>query len=172
MDFVKVRRVISPTRGHATDAGIDFFIPEDLDIKEMKKLNGNGPLSYLCDAHNKVYQIILKPGERTLIPSGIYVKVLPGHALIAFNKSGIASKTGVVIGSCVVDEGYEGEVHLSLINTSTLTCRLNANAKIAQFIMMPINQLPTQEVFEPISEFYNDTESTRGDGGFGSTDYK
>ena len=172
MDFVKVRNVISPSRGHSTDAGIDFFIPEDLDVKEMKELNGNGEISYLCTAHKKVYQIILKPRERVLIPSGIHVKVLPGHALIAFNKSGIASKTGVIVGSCVVDEGYEGEVHLSLINTSNLTCRLNANAKVVQFIMAPINQLEVCEVFEPISEFYNDSESTRGDGGFGSTDYK
>jgi dUTPase len=60
--------------------------------------------------------LVLKQGERCLIPSGIKVDVPAGHALIAFNKSGVAVKKGLDVGACVVDVGYQGQVHISLTN--------------------------------------------------------
>ena len=63
MKFSKVREVKTPQRANLTDAGIDFFVPEDQST------------------------ISLTPGESCLIPSGIKVNVPEGYALIAFNKS-------------------------------------------------------------------------------------
>jgi dUTP pyrophosphatase len=172
MDFVKVRDVISPSRANKTDAGIDFYIPFDVKIKDLLRINPH--LTAQNFVHNKgiMVSVFIKSGERILIPSGIHVKLPKKHALIAFNKSGIAHKTGLVVGSQVVDEGYEGEIHISIINTATQTCKINAGAKIVQFICLPVNYTQPKEIEEPILEFYQNSKSTRGVGGFGSTNNK
>jgi dUTP pyrophosphatase len=174
MQFVRVREVIQPTRANKTDAGIDFFVP--IDLSQADVLNKNPKLvttNLRWDASgqykNKVTKIILKPQERVLIPSGIHVKLPKDHALIAFNKSGIAHSAGLVVGSQVVDEGYEGELHISLINTTKEVCIISAGAKIVQFLCLPVNYTMPEEIKEPILEFYADSGSTRGEGGFGST---
>lgn len=162
MKFTKIRKVKSPTRGTSKSAGIDFYIP---------------------DEWNSGWSYSLKPGERLLIPSGIKVSVPEGHALIAFNKSGITTKTGLVVGACVVDEDYQGEVHLSIINSNNQEefwngseyvsfsghVSINPGEKLMQFILMPI--IYTLPIEVNLEELY--TESTqRGECGFGSTGLK
>jgi dUTP pyrophosphatase len=144
--FVKIRDVKAPSRGTPQSAGVDFFVPNDWNNCELK---------------------LLAPGEQVLIPSGIKVNVPTGHALIAFNKSGVASKTGLVVGACVVDEDYQGEIHLNMINTSNGHRAVEPGAKIVQFILVPVNYAETVEV-ETIGELY-ETTTERGEGGFGST---
>nr|MDO8118915.1 hypothetical protein [Candidatus Sigynarchaeota archaeon] len=112
-NYAIVRDVQEPTRAHASDAGVDFFVPRDLTQEILEKKN---PLVMKWSFRNG--KIIIHPHGRILIPSGIHVLFDPAHALIAFNKSGIASNRGLIVGSCVVDEEYQGEVHLSLINTN------------------------------------------------------
>lgn len=170
MDILKTRDVITPIRANDTDAGIDFFVPNDLHIEEMIKLNPelirkNYELD--MDGHT-VKTIILEPHERILIPSGIYVKLPKKHALIANNKSGVATKTGLVVGACVVDEKFQGEILMSLINTSKKKCVIHKSAKIIQFVLTPVNYAKVVLKNKPLSEFF-DSDSNRGDGGFGST---
>lgn len=74
LKFTKTKNVKSPVRGHDTDAGIDFFIPEDFK------------------------QTVLKPGEDVLIDSGIKVIIPEGYALIFKEKSGVATKKKLTIG--------------------------------------------------------------------------
>jgi dUTPase len=90
--FCKIRDVESPSRAHQYDAGIDFYVPAD----------------YRADG--------IEPGHAKKIPSGIKADVAVGMALVAFNKSGVATKHGLQVGACVVDSGYEGEIHLHVMN--------------------------------------------------------
>lgn len=143
--FSKTRDVKSPSRGTLQSAGIDFYIPNDF-IRRF-----------------------LSPGENAFIPSGIKVNVPSGHALIAFNKSGVATKKGLYVGACVVDEDYQGEVHIHITNVGDKTQEIFPGDKIMQFILIPVLYSAPIEV--PIDQLYDGT-TERGEGGFGSTDKK
>ena len=145
LNFTKVRDVKSPNRGTSQSAGIDFFVPDDFQT------------------------IALMPGESCLIPSGIKVNVPTGHALIAFNKSGVSVKKELHIGACVIDEDYQGEVHLNLTNVGNRTQIVERGDKITQFILLPVNYSMPTEVAE--KNLYS-AKSSRGSGGFGSTGTK
>ena len=82
MKISKIRDVKTPVRGTEKSAGIDFFVPKDF---------------------NKTR---LFPGESVFIPSGIKVNVPTGHALIAFNKSGVALKKNLAQ-TCIILSYFE-----------------------------------------------------------------
>jgi len=145
MKFTKTRDVKSPTRANPTDAGIDFFIPNDMPSTELR-------------AH-----------EKCLIPSGIKVNVPEGFALIAFNKSGVATTRELQVGACVVDCGYQGEVHFHLFNYGTNNIHVHPGDKIIQFVLLPLGDPRVEEVEE--KDLYPEV-SSRGEGGFGSSGTK
>ena len=140
MKLQKLRNVKTTNRGTSVSAGIDFYVPEDFET------------------------VSLKPGESVLIPSGITVQVPRGYALIAFNKSGVSVKQGLSVGACVVDEDYEGEVHLHMINTSSKDQVIATGQKLVQFVLIPVAYFDVEEVEELQSR-----NTERGEGGFGST---
>ena len=140
MKVTKIRDVKTPNRGTAESAGIDFFVPEYFK------------------------PILLDVGNDICIPSGIKANVPTGHALIAFNKSGLALKAGLQVGACVVDEDYQGEIHLHMM--ATKMTRIKPGQKLVQFILLPVNYSSVEVVSEE-ELFENETE--RGTGGFGST---
>jgi len=116
--------------------------------------------------------IPLAPFQRVNIPSGIYCKMEePGRALIAHNKSGIASKKGLIFGAQVVDYEYQGEIHLNFINTSSKLVKIYEGDKLMQFIEMPIFTSEIEEA-SALPDLYPDGETSRATGGFGSTDKK
>ena len=121
---------------------------------------------------------VLAPHSRINIPSGIKARMSsPGRALIAFNKSGIATKFGLIAGACVVDYLYQGEIHLSLINTSTNVVRIYEDMKIIQFVETPvfnshIDVIPLNLESDPDKEtrtFYKGMQTDRGEKGFDSS---
>jgi dUTP pyrophosphatase len=140
MKIQKLRDVKTPNRGTSVSAGIDFYVPEDFETTT------------------------LKPGESVLIPSGIKALVPRGYALIAFNKSGVAVKQGLSVGACVVDEDYEGEIHLHMINTSDKDQVIATGQKLVQFALIPVSYFDVEEV-----EVLPSRNTERGAGGFGST---
>jgi len=162
MKIYKTREVKTPTRGTEKSAGIDFYIPE---------LNGDFLMDFLnkndisIDIDSKTFRV--GPNERVLIPSGIKVNIPKGYTLIAFNKSGISSKYGLDVMACVVDEDYQGEIHLSLVNTSDDYIDLQCGMKIVQFLLIPINYCNI-ELIEDEDTLYK-TNTERGENGFGST---
>lgn len=170
LKYTKVRDVKSPCRAHSTDAGIDFFVPVDIDVdtfNEKCNITGCHP-GYSLDDNYKIKTINLMPGESVLIPSGIHVKIPEGHALIYFNKSGIASKKHLHVGACVVDFSYTGECNLNLTNVGNSAVTISAGEKIVQGLVIPVNLCQTEEV-NSLDELYNGFKSTRGCNGFGST---
>jgi len=172
--FLKTREVKSPTRANQTDAGIDFYVPEftPIFIKDLASKN-SWMSEFKIMNFIKDKSFVLYPQQRVLIPSGIHCQMAGDHrALIAFNKSGVAANLGLIVGSAVVDTDYQGEIHLSLINTSNMTVTITAGMKIVQFIEMPIiNSYISIVEEQTISEFYG-KETSRGSKGFGSSDKK
>jgi dUTP pyrophosphatase len=140
MKIKLVKKVKAPSRGTSKSAGLDFFVPDDF-------------------AAAKVW-----PGKAILIPSGVKAQVPEGYALIAFNKSGIATKEGLIVGACVVDEDYEGEIHIHMINVGDKVVDILPGQKLTQFVLLQINYQNTEVVNELPKR-----ESERGSGGFGST---
>jgi len=129
-------------RAHSLDAGIDFFVPSDFNITKVS------------------------PNNSIKIPSGIKVNIPQGWALIAFNKSGVCTTLGVIAGACVIDSGYQGEIHIHLINVSKKDVFITPDMKIMQFLLMPVSGVQTEEC--DLEELYEE-ESERSTGGFGST---
>ena len=142
LSFIKTKDVKSPVRGHASDAGIDFFIPEDFETT------------------------VILPGEDILIDSGIKVIVPRDYALIFKEKSGVAVKKKLTLGASVIDSDYRGVVHFHLFNNGTTSQILSAGEKIVQGIVFPISLCEPKEITE---ENYNLNCTQRGEGGFGST---
>lgn len=135
-------------------------------------LSDNNDTMFKVDDKLGVKYFPLPPMGRINIPSGIYCKMEePGRALIAANKSGIASKKGLIFGAQVIDYEYQGEIHINVINTSNKVVRVHEGMKLLQFIEMPIFTSSIEEV-EGFSELYPQGETSRADGGFGSTDQK
>ena len=140
MKIKLVRKVKEPSRGTSVSAGLDFYIPDDFKA-------------------TKVW-----PGKAILIPSGVKAQVPEGYALIAFNKSGIATKEGLIVGACVVDEDYEGEIHIHMINVGDKVVDIIPGQKLVQFVLLPVNY----QNIEVVNELPQ-RQSERGEGGFGST---
>lgn len=170
LKFLKIRDVKSPVRGTAEAAGVDFFVP-NYNEKFEKDLKEKNPTISINTVDNNELYIKLEPGQRALIPSGIKTWMTPGTALIAANKSGVASKKGLIFGAQVVDSDYAGEVHISVINTSNDTVMIKTGEKLIQFIHTPVLLTPIEEVDEYMFNALHD-KSQRGEGGFGSTGTK
>jgi len=115
--------------------------------------------------------IQIAPHKAIIIPTGIMSKFGPELALIANNKSGIATKKQLIFGASVIDASYQGEWHINLINTSDHYQHLEFGKKAVQFIPHLISTDPVEIVDMTPEEFY--TEKTkRGTGWQGSTDKK
>lgn len=158
MKFCKVRGVKSPVRGTGKAAGIDFFVPNN-------------------------FSAIIGPHSDLLIPSGIKVEIPEGYMLMAADKSGVVTtnmaciKAGrqpkedafgssVIVGAKIVDEDYQGEIHLHLINLGNSAVQIKPGMKIAQFILIPVSYEGLEEV--PEAKLFS-RSSERGKGALGST---
>lgn len=145
MKIAKTRDVKTPVRGTSQSAGLDFFIPNDYQAR------------------------ILVPGEDVSIPSGIYVCLPKDTVLIALEKSGQATKKNIQVGAKVIDEDYQGEVHLHVRNTGNHDITIEPGEKIVQMVLLPVIYTSVDEVL--LSDLYDEV-TQRGAGGFGSTGLK
>ena len=154
------------------NAGIDFYIPNYTEAFEEAFNEKNDPENALLGEIVGIGYFITIPAHgRANIPSGIRSRISHNVALEAQNKSGVATKSGLVYGAATVDANYRGIIHISVINTTANTVTLPLGMKVMQFIPRIIDPSAI-EVFNNISldEFYRDFEFTnRGEGAFGST---
>jgi dUTP pyrophosphatase len=158
MKIFKTRDVKDPHRGSSGSAGIDIFIPSQIFVRRGDEY---------IDFGNKVE---IPKGGSVLIAAGIKANVPEDHALIAFNKSGVAVKKGLDIGACVIDEDYTGEIHIHLNNVGASKQVINAGDKITQLLCVPVKYVPIEVVNSEEECFEDKLESSeRGSGGFGST---
>lgn len=108
--------------------------------------------------------IVLKPMERALIPTGLYLELPIGVEAQVRSRSGLALKKGISVLNApgTVDADYRGEVGVILINLSQEDFTINDGDRIAQLVLAR-HERATFELVEMLSE------TQRGAGGFGST---
>ena len=138
---------------------------------KIKKLKENAkPIKYAHkgDAGLDVYSAenkTIKAGEREVIETGIAIAIEEGYVALVWDKSGLAAKSGIKTMAGVIDSGYRGEVKIVLLNTNKEDFEITEGDKIAQILIQKIEQAEIEEVQD-----LDDT--TRGEGGFGSTGTK
>ncbi|WP_144673476.1 dUTP diphosphatase [Arthrobacter sp. U41] len=127
-----------PSYAHPGDAGADLRARED---------------------------VVLEPGERRLVPTGVSIALPDGFVALIHPRSGLATKHGLTVVNApgTVDAGYRGEIAVTLLNTDLRQAiELKRGDRIAQMVIQRVEYarfLPVQEL----------SGSVRGGGGFGST---
>ena len=109
--------------------------------------------------------IQIAPGQTVLVPTGLSIYVEdPRYAALILPRSGLGHKHGIVLGNLVglIDSDYQGQLMVSTWNRSSLPFTLEPMERLAQLVIVPIQQVELKIV----DEF---AESSRGTGGFGST---
>lgn len=109
--------------------------------------------------------ISIKPGETTLIPTGMAIHLAnPAYAAMILPRSGLGHKHGIVLGNLVglIDSDYQGQLFVSCWNRSQEAFVMNPMERMAQLVIVPV----VQANFSVVAEF---NASERGEGGFGST---
>ena len=127
-----------PAYAHPDDAGVDLSCTAD---------------------------VVLGPGERAVVGTGVAVALPPGYAGFVHPRSGLAARAGlsVVNAPGTVDSGYRGEIRVCLINHDPRSeLRLRRGARIAQLVVQRVERVRFVEVAAL-------PESARGVGGYGST---
>ena len=108
--------------------------------------------------------IIMKPGERALLPTGLAFAIPLGYEIQARPRSGWAIKKGMSVLNTpgTIDADYRGEVKIILINMSEEAIEIQDQDRVAQLVLCPV----VQADFECVEVL---SETDRGAGGFGST---
>lgn len=127
-----------PERAHPGDAG--------LDLRSM-------------------VDVVVEPGARALVPTGLAVAIPVGYAGLVLPRSGLASRHGLTMANApgLIDSGYRGEIICAVVNLDRdHAVRITRGDRIAQLVIVPVPAVHPVLVDELSS-------SSRGEGGFGST---
>ena len=130
---------LMPTRAHPHDAGLD--------------LRCGHP-----------FGVILSPGERKLVDTGVAVNIPAGYVGLVHPRSGYAHKYGITVNNApgTIDAGYVGNIRVNLINHGREPVTLECGARIAQLLIQRV-ELPELEIVESLEA------TARGASGHGST---
>ncbi len=150
--------VILPEYKLDGDSGMDvcaYFTDESL--KEIKMIN-----DVLIDENN---YILLHPGSRTVIPTGLKVTIPNGYEIQVRPRSGMAIREGLTVLNTpgTIDSGYRNEIGIILFNSSTSgTIKIKHGDRIAQLVLQKVPKIKW-EIIDKVPD------SERGERGFGST---
>ena len=108
--------------------------------------------------------VVIEPGARELVPTGLRLELPVGYEAQVRPRSGLALKSGVTVLNApgTIDSDYRGEVGVILVNHGSLPFEIRRGDRIAQLVVAPV----TQASFVEADEI---GETARGAGGFGST---
>jgi len=178
------------TRGNA---GCDIFIPNLTEqfIKDLTAKNPGQPFRWgLVGApatkeevqKNTGVYIYLPPHEDLLIPTYVKTRFDDNVVLMMTNKSGVATSQKLIVGANTIDSSYQGIIHVHVFNASNNMRFLEFGQKIAQVVPKLFNDKDIEifysnevEAFKEfknfisVDEFYLNHDSTRKEGGFGSS---
>lgn len=149
-----------------------FFNGGIMEIKIINKSNNSLPEYATLGSSGldlKAYldkPLTLKPLERKIIPTGLYMSIPVGYEVQIRARSGMAIKHGITVinGIGTIDSDYRGEIGVLLVNLSNENYSINSGDKIAQMILSKYEQVE----FELVENLDN---TERNAGGFGHTGY-
>ena len=150
LEYSRMRSDVKPpTRGHPSDAGLDvYYCPESVHSTGVE----------------------MAPGQSALFATGLRFGVPHGYMLEVKNRSSMASKRSLIVGACVIDSGYDGEVFINLHNIGHKAQLVEPGTKIAQIVMTPVVSFrPIETSSGDLYEWYPISISDRGEGALGST---
>lgn len=130
--------VALPERAHPGDAGLDL---------------------------RSVAELVVEPGERAMVPTGLAVAIPDGYAGLVLPRSGLASRQGLTLANApgLIDAGYRGEVVCAVVNLDrSEPVKIARGDRIAQLVIVAVPDVRAVVVDQL-------PDSTRGAGGFGST---
>lgn len=151
---------------YATDGSAGF------DIKCNRLLNlFNGvkklPIELLSRSLEKG-SFMLRPHERALLGTGIYLEIPLGYELQLRPRSGVSAKRGLITTLGTIDNDYRGEVKISIVNTTNFLSKIDIGEALCQGVISPVEQAE----WEQVNDVLQLSATLRGAGGFGSTDNK
>lgn len=123
-----------------------------------------------ANSANAVKMIVLEPGSRVCIPTGLYIALPEGYEAQVRPRSGLALKEGITVLNTpgTIDADYRGNIGVILINQGLKTVYIEDGERIGQLVLNKVEQIGWEEVFSK-----DDLGSTeRGEGGFSSTGKK
>ena len=148
LEYAKVHPgALNPKRANPSDAGLDVF--------------------YSPKTHTSV---VVNPGESKIFETGLKFGVPHGYMLEVKNRSSVAAKRSLIVGACVIDSGYDGEVFINLHNVGESLQVISPGDKIAQLVLTPVVHFRPVLTEEPELYTYPMTISNRGAGSLGSSD--
>ena len=188
--FVRVRDVHVPTRANKGDAGMDFYVPNDLTVDDIIKYNTNtyvgncditskdqitvpaGEVYGLINESDDLCRILIGPHATCVIPSGICGILEPEASMLQANdKSGVSSKKKLKVTASIIDSPYTGEIHHVVFNTTNKVVEIDLGEKLVQYIHIPIYLTQPEEISGiEFNELKTEKElkSGRGSDGMGS----
>ena len=110
-------------------------------------------------------RVVLEPGERAVVPTGVAVAIPEGHAGFVIPRSGLALEHGISLVNTpgLIDSGYRGELRVIALNTDrTRAFTIEPGTRIAQLVVTPVPEVDVIEIGEL-------PETVRGTAGFGSS---
>ena len=112
-------------------------------------------------------EILIKPSEKKIIPTGIKLKIPKGYEIQIRPRSGLAANNDITVLNTpgTIDSDYRGEIKVILFNHGKNVFKVENGLRIAQMVLCPVIEAKLSEV-----EIIDETE--RGEGGFGSTGTK
>ena len=136
-----------PVRANPSDAGLDLkYNPEE------------------------EWPTRIEPGQSMILGTGLKFGVPHGYMIQIMNRSGNAAKKQLMVGACVVDSGYNGEVFVNLHNIGDTTQVIKPGDKIAQAVVIPVVPVRFLETRnDNLYDWSPITISDRGAGALGST---
>lgn len=160
-------QIKEPTRGTPYSAGMDIYCPEMTPkfVEDFFSLNSPAA-SFLYHKEASPY-IFIPAGGACWIPTGLKINIPQKSYIDVATKSGTFKKKRLKVGSHVIDSDYQGQIIISLFNTSPFVgVIIYPGEPIAQLLHKPILISPWEKV--NINTLYP-KKTLRGEGGFGST---
>lgn len=141
---------------------VKIFVDEGVKIPEYKTIGSVG----FDISSNDDETIILKPGERRLIHTGLHMEIPIGYELQIRPRSGLSLKKGFVPALGTIDNDYRGEIGIIAMNLSqNEEMVINKGDRIAQGVISPV----VNALFKQVDSLDKLSHTDRGNGGFGST---
>jgi dUTP pyrophosphatase len=146
LEYCLIRKGKEPEYAHEGDAGLDLFFNPAVDAS-----------------------IVINPGECAILETGYKFRFSSQYCIEIKNRSSMAAKRSLLVGACIVDSCYSGEVYVNLHNVGKLPQEIKVGDKIAQAILYPV---APQWLIKKKNEkdLYVGFLSERGEGAFGSTE--